>query len=46
MKTASQPITERVTAQPMRTAEGNNIVSVVSNVDPVELEAEYAGNDE
>ena len=35
------PITERVTAQPMRTAEGNNTVSVVSEVAPVELSVTY-----
>lgn len=38
----AEPVTERVTAQPLRTAEGNNTVSVASNVDPVELTAEYA----
>ena len=42
----AEPVTERVTAQPMRTAEGDNTVSVTSNVDPVELKAEYAGKDE
>ena len=36
------PITERVTAQPLRTAAGDNTVSVTSNVDPVDLSAEYA----
>lgn len=37
------PITERVTAQPMRTAEGNNIVSVTSEVGSVDLNVEYMG---
>lgn len=35
------PITERVTAQPLRTSEGDNTVSVVSEVDPVELSVTY-----
>ena len=35
------PVTERVTPQPMRTAEGDNIVSVTSAVDPVQLEIDY-----
>lgn len=35
------PITERVTAQPMRTAGGENTVSVVSEVAPVELSVTY-----
>lgn len=38
----ANPIIEHVTAQPMRTAEGTNTVSVTSNVDPVELSVEYA----
>ena len=38
----AQPVTEHVTPQPMRTAEGNNTVSVTSAVAPVELEVEYA----
>ena len=37
------PITERVMAQPMRTAEGNNTVSVVSEVGNVNLSVEYMG---
>lgn len=37
----AEPVTERVTAQPLRTAEGNNTVSVTSNVAPVQLSAEY-----
>lgn len=36
------PTTESVTAQHMATSVGDNVVSVVSNVDPVELEVEYA----
>lgn len=38
----AEPVIERVTAQPVRTAEGTNTVSVTSNVDPVELSVEYA----
>lgn len=38
----AEPVTEHVTAQPMRTAGGSNTVSVTSNVDPVDLSAEYA----
>ena len=34
--------TESVTAQPLHTSAGDNTVSVTSNVDPVELECEYA----
>lgn len=34
--------TESVTPQHMSTSVGTNVVSVVSNVDPVELEVEYA----
>ena len=37
----AEPVIERVTAQPMRTAKGDNTVSVTSNVDPVELSATY-----
>lgn len=36
------PTTESVTAQHLATAQGDNSVSVVSNVDPVTLEVEYA----
>ncbi len=35
------PVTEYVTPQPMRTAEGNNTVSVTSAVAPVQLSATY-----
>ena len=37
----AEPVTERVTAQPMRTAEGTNTVTVTSAVAPVELKAVY-----
>ena len=35
------PVTEKVSAQHLRTASGTNTVSVVSNVDPVTLKAVY-----
>ena len=38
--------TEQVTAQPLRTAEGTNTVSVTSNVDPVTLTVVYKGTEE
>ena len=38
----AEPVTEHVTAQHLRTAAGDNTVSVTSNVDPVDLSAEYA----
>ena len=38
----SEPITERVTPQPLRTNEGDNVVSVTANVNPIQLSAEYA----
>lgn len=38
----AEPVTEHVTAQPMRTAEGDNTVSVTSNVGSVQLKVEYA----
>ena len=38
----AEPVTEQVTAQPMRTAEGSNTVSVASAVDLVQLEVIYA----
>ena len=38
----ANPAVEQVTAQPMRTAEGSNTVSVASAVDPVQLEVIYA----
>ena len=37
----STPITERVTAQPLRTLEGDNTVSVVSEIGSVEMTAVY-----
>lgn len=37
--------TEQVTAQPLRTAEGTNTVSVTSNVDPVTLTVVYKGTE-
>lgn len=37
----ANPVTERIAAQHMRTAEGNNTVSVISAVDPVQLSIEY-----
>lgn len=39
----AEETTEQTTPQLLSTEEGDNIVSVVSNVDPVELKAEYAG---
>ena len=39
----AEPVTERVTAQPLRTAAGNNTVSVTSEVGSVELTVEYMG---
>lgn len=36
------PVTQTVPRQALRTAEGTNTVSVVSNVDPVDLQVEYA----
>lgn len=38
----AEPVTERVAAQPLRTAAGDNTVSAVSEVAPVELSVEYA----
>lgn len=38
--------TEQVTAQPLRTAEGTNTVSVTSNVDPVPITVVYKGTDD
>lgn len=38
------PVTEHVTAQPLRTADGSNTVSVTSNVDPVELSVNYVAS--
>ena len=38
----STPVTEHVTAQPLRTVEGSNTIAVTSAVAPVELEVEYA----
>ena len=38
----AEPVTEYVTAQHLRTVAGDNTVSVTSNVDPVDLSAEYA----
>lgn len=35
------PITERVTAQPMQTVEGNNTINVVSEIGSVEMTAVY-----
>lgn len=37
----AEPVTEQVTAQPMRTVEGTNTASVTSAVAPVELKAVY-----
>lgn len=37
----AEPVIEHVTAQPIRTAEGTNTVTVTSEVDPVELSVEY-----
>lgn len=37
-----EPVTERVTAQPLNTSEGTNTVSVTANVSPIQLEVEYA----
>lgn len=37
----AEPVTERVAGQPLRTAAGDNTVSVVSEVAPVELSVEY-----
>ena len=37
----STPVTQTVPRQTLRTAEGTNTVSVTSNVDPVELAAEF-----
>lgn len=34
--------TESVTAQPLSTSEGDNVVSVTANVSPIQLSAEYA----
>lgn len=36
--------TESVTAQPLHTSDGDNTVSVTSNVDPVELEVQYSAS--
>lgn len=36
------PVTEQTTPQPLRTADGDNVVSVTSNVDPVQLEVQYS----
>lgn len=38
----AEDTTESVTPQAISTTEGDNVVSVVSNVDPVELDCEYA----
>ena len=37
----AQPVTEHVTAQPLRTVEGSNTVGVTSAVAPVQLEVKY-----
>ena len=39
-------VTEQVTPQALRTAEGTNTVSVTSNVDPVALTVVYKGTEE
>jgi hypothetical protein len=39
--TLATETTDQTTAQHLNTHEGTNIVDVVSNVDPVELKAEY-----
>lgn len=38
----AENVTESVTAQPLHTSAGDNTVSVVSNVDPVQLEVQYS----
>ena len=39
----AEPTTEQTTAHSLNTSEGTNVVSVTSEVDPVELEVEYMG---
>ena len=42
----TEEVTEQVTPQSLHTAEGTNIVSVTSNVDPVQLTVVYKGTEE
>jgi hypothetical protein len=40
----AEPVTEHVTEQHLRTVDGDNIVSVTSNVDPVDLAVTYTAS--
>ena len=41
----AEATTEQVTAQPLHTVKGDNVTSVVSNVDPVTLDVVYKGKE-